>query len=190
MSAQLPADHETTVVTTLEAFADTIIPGAKRSGQDRAVAGASPTGGAVAAGAMELIRWDATGISQSLDDYARALNDHAREHAGQHGLGLDGDVPPFVALSFEQRTDLVRVLTAPGHPDKSLWVLLSLFCYMAYDSAAHTSTAAALAAGHPGLTSMRLARPGADGLWRFSSWSYGRQLADLHPRTTDTGSPE
>ncbi|TYB71379.1 gluconate 2-dehydrogenase subunit 3 family protein [Nonomuraea sp. PA05] len=188
MSAQLSTDHET-MVTTLEAFADTIIPGAKRSGQDRAVAGASPTGGAVAAGAMELITWDATGIHASLDGYARALNEHAREHAGQHGLDLDGDVPPFVALDFEQRTALVRVLTAPGHPDKALWVLLSLFCYMAYDSAAHTGTVAALEAGHPGLTSMRLARPDPDGLWRFRAWSYGRQLADLHPGTTDTGSP-
>ena len=42
-------DAERTLV--LEAFADTIIPGEKRTPDDRAVAGASVGGGAVAAGA-------------------------------------------------------------------------------------------------------------------------------------------
>ncbi|SDQ30294.1 DUF5987 family protein [Thermostaphylospora chromogena] len=174
---------------TLEAFADTIVPGNKRSPDDRAVAGVSPTGGAVAAGALELIQWDATGITAGLDDYTRSLNDHAREYADQRGLTLDEDVPPFVALPFEERTALVRVLTAPGHPEKSLWVLLALFCYMAYDSAAHLHTADAIAAGHPGLAALGLPAPDADGLWRFSSWSYGRPLARLHPKTTASGSP-
>jgi len=176
-------------VETLEALADTIVPGAKRGPDDRAVAGVSPTGGAVAAGALELLEWDATGVTGSLDDYARSLNEHARAHADQHGIVLEGGVPEFVALPFEERTALVRVLTAPGHPEKALWVLLVLFCYMAYDSAAHMSTAEAIAAGHPGLTAMGIARPGPDGLWRFPSYSYGRPLADLHPHTTASGSP-
>ncbi|XVQ84276.1 DUF5987 family protein [Microbispora siamensis] len=174
---------------TLEAFADTIVPGNRRFPADRAVAGVSTTGGAVAAGAIELLQWDATGLSGGLDDYARSLNDHARAHAAQHGLRAGDDVPAFVRLPFEERTALVQVLTAPGHPEKSLWVLLALFCYMAYDSAAHVHTADAIAAGHPGLTAMGLARPGADGLWRFPAWSYGRPLARLHPDTTASGSP-
>ncbi|WP_329087267.1 DUF5987 family protein [Streptosporangium sp. NBC_01469] len=174
---------------TLEAFADTIVPGNRRSPQDLAVAGMSPTGGAVAAGAVELLEWDATGLTDGLDDYARSLNGHAHAHADQHGLLVGDDVPAFAGLPFEERTALVRVLTAPGHPEKSLWVLLALFCYMAYDSAAHLHTADAVAAGHPGLTAMGLARPDADGLWRFPAWSYGRPLARPRPDTTASGSP-
>ncbi|HEX4812235.1 MAG TPA: DUF5987 family protein [Nonomuraea sp.] len=174
---------------TLEAFADTIIPGEKRSPGDRAVAGATRGGGAVAAGAVQLLEWDATGLTGDLDDFAEALNRHARAYAAEGGLDLAEDVPPFVALDFAGRTDLVRRLTAPGHPEKPLWVSLALFCNMAYDSAAHLHTADAIAAGHPGLTAMGLTRPDADGLWRFSAWSYGRPLADLHPDTTATGSP-
>ncbi|GII02150.1 hypothetical protein Pta02_41580 [Planobispora takensis] len=174
---------------TLEAFADTIIPGVKRSPEDRAVAGVSPDGGAVAAGAIELLEWDATGVTDGLDGYAGGLNRHALTLAAERGLALDESVPPFVALSFDERTALVGSLTAPGHPEKSLWVSLALFCNMAYDSAAHTHTAEAIAAGHPGLTAMGVTAPDADGLWRFPSYSYGRPLADLHPDTTPTGSP-
>ncbi|MGW6652338.1 DUF5987 family protein, partial [Streptomyces rubiginosohelvolus] len=53
---------------TLEAYADTIVPGEKRWPGDRAVAGVSTGGGAVTAGALELLRWDATGIHDGLED--------------------------------------------------------------------------------------------------------------------------
>ncbi|MFC6079822.1 DUF5987 family protein [Sphaerisporangium aureirubrum] len=175
---------------TLEAFADTIVPGEKRSPDDRAVAGASTGGGAVQAGAIELLEWDATGLTEALGDLAAALDAHARAHAAERGLPLDETVPSFVALDFTQRTDLVRRLTTPGHPEKELWVSLALFSNMAYDSAAHMHTADALAAGHPGLLAMGFEKPGADGLWRFPEFSYGRALADLHPDTTPSGSPK
>lgn len=174
---------------TLEAFADTIIPGEKRFPGDRAIAGAAPGGGAVAAGALELLEWDATGVTEGLDDYVRLLNDHARSYADEHGLALDESVPPFVALSFEHRTALVSRLASPDHPEKDFWVLLALFSYMAFDSAAHLNTAEAVNAGHPGLTAMGIAKPGPDGLWRFPAFSYGRPLARLHPDTTPSGSP-
>jgi hypothetical protein len=174
---------------TLEAFADTIIPGEKRSPDDRAVAGAATGGGAVAAGAIELLEWDATGITAGLDDFARALNDHARAYAAERELVLDEDVPPFVALDFDHRTALVRILTAPGHPEKELWISLALFSNMAFDSAAHMSTVDAIAGEHPGLSALGLERPDADGLWRFPEYSYRRKLADLHPDTTPSGSP-
>ncbi|MFC0865982.1 DUF5987 family protein [Sphaerimonospora cavernae] len=174
---------------TLEAFADTIVPGEKRFPGDRAIAGAAPGGGAVAAGAIELLEWDATGVTGGLDDYARLLNDHAESYAGEHGLALDAAVPPFVALSFEDRTALVRRLVSPDHPEKEFWVLLTLFSNMAFDSAAHMHTSDAIAAGHPGLTAMGITRPGPDGLWRFPAFSYGRPLARTHPDTTPSGSP-
>jgi hypothetical protein len=174
---------------TLEAFADTIVPGEKRSPDDVAIAGASPGPGAVQAGAIELLETPATGIAGSLDIYARDLNDRARAYADGRGIDPGGSVPPFVALSFADRTALVRQLTAPGNPEKDLWVLLVMFANMAFDTAPHLHTADAVAAGHPGLAAMGFARPGPDGLWRFPDYSYGRQLARIHPGTTPSGSP-
>jgi enediyne biosynthesis protein E8 len=184
----MDSDRTDEQTLTLEAFADTIVPGEKRSSDDAAIAGASPGGGAVVGGALELLEWDAAGLSQALGDYVRDLNAHALRYADKHGLKLDPALPPFAALSFERRTDLVTVLTEPGHPEKELWVLLALFCYMAYDSAAHMATAEAIATGHPGLTSMGITAPDADGLWRYSDNSYGRPLARLHPDTIASGS--
>jgi len=174
---------------TLEAYADSIVPGEKRWPGDRAVAGASEGGGAVAAGAIRLLCWDATGIHDDLENLAGLANGHARAYAEESGIELDRSVPPFVALSYEDRVTLIRRLTAPGHPEKEFWVLLSLFCNMAFDSAAHLHTAEAIADGHPGLRAMGITAPGDDGLWRFEDFGYGRQLARLHPDTTATGSP-
>lgn len=180
-------DDERTMV--LEAFADTIIPGEKRHPGDRAVAGAATGGGAVAAGAVTLLELPAGGIAPALDALAFALNEHAAQYAAQRGLTPDPDVPPFVALPFEDRTALVAALTAPDHPEKPMWVGLAIFSNMAFDSAAHLGTDEALASGHPGLLTIGYARPDADGLYRFPDFSYGRTLADLHPHTTATGSP-
>lgn len=173
---------------TLEAFADTIIPGEKRESDDVAVAGAATGPGAVAAGAVELLETSATGISQDLDVLVRDLNEHARAFAAQHERTLDDGLPPFAALSFDDRTALVTSLTAPGHPEKEVWVLLSLFSYMAFDTGAHMHTLDAIAAGHPGLAALGIATPDPDGLWRFPEFSYGRPLAALHPDTDATGS--
>ncbi|RZQ61134.1 DUF5987 family protein [Amycolatopsis suaedae] len=182
-------DSERDQVQTLEAFADTIIPGEKRSPDDRAVAGAADGPGAVAAGALELLNTPATGVTAGLPFLAESLNGHATAYAAEHGLDLDTGVPPFVALSFEHRTALVARLVAPGHPEKDGWVGLALFSNMAYDSAAHLHTAEAIAAGHPGLLAMGWGPPDADGLWRFPRYGYGRPLAKLHPDTTASGSP-
>jgi hypothetical protein len=175
---------------TLEAFADTIVPGEKRWPDDRAIAGASAGPGAVAAGAIELLETPATGIADSLDIFASDLNDRAQAYAAEHSIDLDQSVPPFAALSFAHRTGLVQALLAPGNPEKELWVLLALFSNMAFDTAPHLHTADAIAAGHPGLTAIGFAKPGADGLWRFDNFTYGRPLARIHPRTTSSGSPE
>ncbi|GAB3463430.1 DUF5987 family protein [Actinophytocola sediminis] len=174
---------------TLEAFADTIVPGAKRSPDDRAIAGVCDDPGAVEAGALELLHTPATGVTAGLVPLAGALNAHALAYAGRTGVELDQDVPPFVALAYEHRAALVAELTAPGHPEKDGWVMLALFANMAYDSAAHLSTADALAAGHPGLLAIGFAKPDADGLWRFPDYSYGEELAKRHPDTTASGSP-
>lgn len=174
---------------TLEAFADTIIPGEKRAPDDLAVAGAATGGGAVAAGAVELLEGPEGGLAPMLDSLAIALNGLARDYAADSGLTLDESVPAFVALPFPDRTALLQVLTAPGHPEKEIWVGIAMFSYLAFDNAAHLHTADALAAGHAGLVTMGFAAPDPDGLWRFAEHSYGRQLSDLHPDTTHSGSP-
>lgn len=178
---------ESTKVATLEAFADTIIPGAKRSPADRAVAGAAAGGGAVEAGAVTLLELPDGGLAPMLDGLGHMLNAHAEAYAAERGLALDSGVPPFVALPFADRTALVEALTARDHPERELWVGVAIFCYMAFDSAAHLHTADAVAAGHVGLAIMGFAKPDSDGLWRFPAHSYGRALAPLHPDTTPGG---
>ncbi|MHC0431264.1 DUF5987 family protein [Streptomyces sp. O3] len=182
----LGGEHRT---MTLEAYADTIVPGEKRWPEDRAIAGVATGGGAVQAGALDLIAWDATGIHDGLDELAELLNGHTETYAEDKGLALDPRVPPFVALDYPDRAQLIQRLTAPGHPEKEFWVMLALFCNMAFDSAAHLPTVQALEDGHPGLTAMGISKPDPDGLWRFTDFGYGRQLARVHPDTTPTGSP-
>lgn len=189
MSVREGKTVQDTDVMTLEAFADTIVPGEKRSPDDRAIAGVSTGGGAVAAGAMELLNTPATGVTPLLEYLVAGLNEHAREYAAGRGLPLDETVPAFVALPFEHRTALVHRLVGPQDPEREAWVGLVLFANMAFDSAAHLHTSEAIAAGHPGLAAMGFSSPDSDGLWRFPSYSYGRPLARLHPDTTPSGSP-
>lgn len=173
---------------TLEAFADTIIPGEKRHPDDRAVAGVSAGGGAVAAGAVAILETPEGGMAGALDDLAVALNGHARAFCARHGLEPDAELP-FVGLGYDHRLALVAELVAPEHPEKMMWVGVAMFSYMAFDTGAHLHTAEAIAAGHPGLRTLGFAGPGPDGLWRFPAYSYGRALSEIHPATDSTGSP-
>jgi hypothetical protein len=182
-------ENDQQVTATLEAFADTFVPGEKRGPEDWAIAGAAPGPGAVAAGALELLQTPATGISHGLADAVKTLSDHARGYASRHSLELKPGLPPFVALEYADRRALVTELVAPEHPEKEIWILVALFCFMAFDTAAHMNTTDAIAAGHPGLTTMGFASPDPDGLWRFPGFSYGRPLARLHPATTQSGDP-
>jgi hypothetical protein len=67
--------------------------------------------------------------------------------------------------------------------------MLSLLTGLAFDTAAHLDTREAVDTHHPGLTWLGFPPSGADGLWRFADYSYGRALAALHPATTASGSP-
>lgn len=183
-----PPDPEVSRVMTLEAYADTIIPGAKRSPDDHAIAGAAEGDGAVTAGALELLEHPASGLGDSLEGLASLLNMHASLYAGEADLALDEALPAFVALPYPHRVRLVQRLCHPEHPEKAMWVGVALFSNMAFDSAAHLSTSEALSAGHPGLLTIGFEHPNPDGLWRFPRHSYGRALSDLHPQTNSTGS--
>lgn len=175
---------------TLEAFADTIVPGNKRSSTDRAIAGVCEEPGAVESGALQLLGDPASGVAEAMVPLSGLLNERATEYAERVGVTLEDGVPAFVALDYDNRAALILELTAWGNPERDGWVLLAQFSNIAYDSAAHISTAEALENGHPGLIQMGFAKPEDDGLWRFSDFSYGRVLAKRHPSTTESGSPE
>jgi hypothetical protein len=177
------------VRATLEAWCDTIVPGETRSAQDRAIAGAARGPGAVQAGAWELLNDPDIGLGPTLPALAAALNAEALTEAARAGLVPDPTVPPLVALPFVQRTSLaVRLLGGTG-ADQVLWYALAAVAMLAFHTAAHLDTAAAVRAGHPGLAWLRFPHPDADGLWRYEHFSYRRRLAARHPRTTATGHP-
>lgn len=172
---------------TLDAFADTIVPGAKRFPGDRVVAGAAPGPGAVQAGALAVLTMPELPLAPLLPGLAAGLNVAAASYAATHLLLLDPVLPPFVALPFRHRTALAQQLLGPGVADR-LWALLAALSSLAFDTAANLHTAQA-AGHHPGLVFLRFPLPGADGFWRFPDFSYRRALATPHPGTTLSGSP-
>jgi hypothetical protein len=175
-------------VSTLEAFADTIVPGAKRGPDDVSIAGATTGPGAVQAGAIDLLVMPEAAIVGALPQLVAGLNAYATGYAAGHGIALDPALPPFVGLGFVDRTALVEQLTAMTNPDRSNWTTLALLVSLAFDQASQLPIRTALANHHAGLTTLGFPAPNADGLWRFSRFSYGRPLARLHPDTTPKGS--
>ncbi|MBM2620118.1 regulator [Actinoplanes sp. LDG1-06] len=174
---------------TLEAFADTVIPGCKRFPDDPAICGVSDDPGAVEAGALTVLADPALGLTEALDGMAGLLNMHAGAYQRRTGAAVDPALPAFVALAFDDRTALVQELTDPAHAERDVWFGAALFCTMAFDCAPHKHTVEAMAEGHPGLRLLGYAPPGADGQWGFEHFSYGRALAPPHPDTTPSGSP-
>lgn len=174
---------------TLEAWADTIVPGAKRFALDRVVAGATTGPGAVQAGVWQLMTDPDVGLLPALPAVTLLLNAEASAYGLTHGVLLDVTVPPFVALPFEHRTALALTMLDPKHPDQLLWYAVAAMAMLAFHTAAHLDTAAAVRSGHPGLAWLGFPAPDPDGLWRFPVFSYRRRLARLHPSTTPTGNP-
>lgn len=172
---------------TLEAFADTIVPGQQRFPGDRVVAGAAAGPGAVQAGAVAVLTMPELPLAPLLPGLAGGLNAAAVTYAAAHLLLLDPALPPFVALPFRHRTALASQLLGPGTADR-LWTLLAAIASLAFDTAASLHTADA-AGRHPGLVYLRFPLPDTDGFWRFPRFSYRRDLAKPHPGTTPSGSP-
>ena len=177
------------VVATLEAFADTLVPGAKRHAGDRSVAGAAPGAGAVDAGALALLTMPEAGMELLLPELAALLDGEATAYAASHLIVLDPTVPPLVALPFGARTALLSQLLDPTHPDQQVWILLTLMVFLAFHTAGFEHTTEAIASGHPGLARLRFPAADADGLYRYPDFSYRSRLADAHPGTTASGSP-
>ncbi|MFS4092664.1 DUF5987 family protein [Streptomyces sp. AF1A] len=180
---------ESWTTQTLEAFADTLIPGGRRFAGDVAVAGAVTGPGAVQAGVVDLLHSPELPVAPLLAEIAALLDARAVTYAALRLIWLPPTHPPFVGLSFSHRTALVGGLFDPDDLDRPIWQVMSLLVGLAFDTAAQQDTVEALGQGHPGLTWLRFPEPDPDGLWRFPDFSYGRPLAALHPNTTASGSP-
>jgi enediyne biosynthesis protein E8 len=165
---------------TLEAFADTLIPGEKRFPADRAIAGVVSGAGAVQAGAIEML--DFVGFTlEQLAFLAFLLNVHAFAYAAGHGIGLTLKVPPFVELDFASRTALLVEILDGNGLDQGVFYGLASVCFVAYHTAGNLPTAEAIRKGHPGLAAIGFPPPDPDGIWRFPEFSYRRVLAVPHP---------
>jgi hypothetical protein len=174
---------------TLEAWSDTMVPGEKRSADDRPIAGAAAGPGAVQAGAVDMMRYGPVGLAPAIPALAAGLTEEAVRYAATRALVLDPTVPPFVALPFEHRTGLALELLDGGRPDQLAWYGLAGVAMLAFHTAGHLSTAEAVRTGHPGLAWIDFPAPDPDGLWRYPEFSYRRELATVPPRTTGNGQP-
>lgn len=175
---------------TIEAVADTLIPGAKRFDGDVAIAGVARGAGAVQAGAIEFIRFPGTGVGVALPAFAAAVNAAAVAYAGEHGIAPDPTLPPFVGFDYRDRKAMLDSLLNVGGGDEQLfWFALAGLVFLAYHTAGYLDTAEAVRRGHPGLKAIGFPMPDPDGLWRFPTFSYRRELAHIHPGTTKTGNP-
>lgn len=174
---------------TLEAFADTVVPGEKRFPRDRVVAGATAGPGAVDAGAWLLYTDPDVGLVAVLPGLVALINTEATSYALTHRQHLDLGVPPFVALDFEGRTAVVAKLLRGTGVVQLLWYAVAAMAMLAFHTAGHLDTATAIRTGHPGLAWLGFPDPDPDGIWRFPEFSYRAELAELHPLTTSGGHP-
>ncbi|RJL22611.1 regulator [Bailinhaonella thermotolerans] len=141
-------------VATLEAYADTMVPGEKRFRDDRAVAGAARGPGAVHAGAVRLLRHPDFGLEPMLPGLAIVLNGHAISYAAARAIVLNPLLPPLVGLPFRHRAALLERLCASDNEDRLVWIGLGVLACLAVDLANQ--------------------RPG---LWRYRDFAARRALA-------------
>jgi hypothetical protein len=177
---------------TLEAFADTLIPGHKRYAADYAIAGVSHQAGAVQAGALKFMRYGPTGVVAVLPVFVAGVDAAAVAYISSHRVSVDPTLPPFVGLSYRHRKAMLDGLLngkRENGDEQLLWFALAGLVFLAYHTAGYLPTAQAVRQGHPGLKALRFPQPDHDDLWRFPKFSYRRRLAHRHPHTTKSGNP-
>jgi hypothetical protein len=149
---------------TLQAFADTMIPGRKATktdlGQDihpLAIAGVDPEPGAVEADALLLYHHELTGF----DALAPAFLADLEARAGG-----------FLELSFDRRVEVCLAGLAYENTERVLWEAAAAVPFTAFCAAAvHTDQRAAVASGY-----RVMGLPGAAPAG-YRSFSYGRRLS-------------
>jgi len=181
---------DTTAMTqTLEAFADTLIPGEKRLPEDRAIAGVVSGAGAVQGGAIDMMEFEPLGLKPvALPLSALTINLRAVLYAFINKITLDPTVPPFVALDFASRTALLFQALDPSDRDQPAFSGLAALSFVAFNTAGYQPTVDAIKKGHPGLAAIGFPPPNPDGLWRFPVFSYRQVLAKPHPKSKN-GNP-
>jgi hypothetical protein len=159
---------------TLQAFADTILPGRKAARTDLgdeidplAIAGVDDQPGAVEADALRLYHDPLVGFDALAPAFLSDLNGRALEHGG-----------PFVSLTFEARVATCLSGLSFDNPNRALWEAAAAVPFTAFCAAAeHESGTSANASGY-----RVMGYPGAapNGYRRSS---YRRKLAAERTRT-------
>lgn len=150
---------------TLQAFADTVIPGRKvtvtESGapiHPRAVAGVDPEPGAVETDALALYRHEKTGFDALAPAFLADLESRARG---------------FLNLDFAARTEVCKGGLSFDNPGRVLWEAAAAVPFTAFCAAALSEEqVAAKAAGY-----RVMGLPGRSDGYRRAQYSYGRRLA-------------
>lgn len=174
---------------TLDAFADTVVPGVKRHTGDVAVAGVAAGPSAAVAGALDVLQMPAVGLAPVLPGIAMLLNGRAAGYAGAAGIALDPALPQFVALPYQHRSAVLASLVPPSPTYDRTFILLTTMVSWAFDDAAAMHTVDAARARHQGLRWTRFPEPNARGVWRNNQFSYQLRLGRPHSATTRSGSP-
>ncbi|HUO05197.1 MAG TPA: DUF5987 family protein [Candidatus Binataceae bacterium] len=189
-TTEIPASDSDTDATTLtlEAYADTLIPGEKRFPDDVAIAGVVTGPGAVQGGAIDMLNFAPLGLAPALPLLALNISVAAVVYALLNGITLDRTLPPFVSLNFAQRTGLLVQALDPSNKNQAAFSGLAALCFVAYNTAGYLDTVVAIEQGHPGLAAIGFPPPNPDGKWRFPDFSYQRALAKPHPHSKN-GNP-
>jgi hypothetical protein len=163
---------------TLQAFADTIIPGRKVDRTESgapiapgAIAGVHPLPGAVETDVLLLYRHEKVGF----DALEPAFLADLEQRAGRRGTN-------FLALGFEKRTEVCLEGLDFGNPSRTLWEAAAAVPFTAFCAAALSEEQTAEKAA--GYRVMGL--PGRN-LKGYRDFSYGRRLSRERTRTGSLG---
>jgi hypothetical protein len=170
-AAALPADPD----GTLQAFYDTLIPGARVPGlrtelgnaiHPQAIAGVDPEQGAVYTDALLLGKNPKLGFELLAPPFLAELQARALAHGG-----------PFLSLGYERRQDVCMDGLAFSNPTRTVWEASAAVAFAAFCAAATIVNAD----GRPGATRNRAAGyrvMGHPGIapHGYRDFSYGRRL--------------
>lgn len=153
---------------TMQAFADTIIPGRKATRTDlgdeihpQAIAGVDDEPGAVEADVMRLYHHPLTGFDTLQPAFLAELGTRSLEHGG-----------PFLGLDFDGRTGVLLEALSFDNPDRVLYEAAAAVPFTAFCAAAvHEVGTRENASGY-----RVMGYPGA-APQGYRRYSYGRQLA-------------
>jgi hypothetical protein len=154
---------------TLQAFADTMIPGRPATRTDlgdeihpQAIAGVDPEPGAVEADALRLYEDRLIGFPTLAPPFLADLNSRSLTIGQQ----------PFLLLTFDKRTEVALSGLAYDNPNRSLWEAAAAVPFTAFCAAATQVNATSATASGYRVMGLPGAAPGG-----YRNFSYRRKLA-------------